>query len=189
MLIFDEADYIGSAQLTNIINIRNEDPGRIKVIAASTPSGKHEEYYKWCTESTKKYAPSQSEIDDFKFTKYDIEDRKGLKKEERGNGWTEIFAPSIVNKELLKIDPVTEQTYLENLKDELSELRYDQEVMANFGDEEMGVYQQRFIQAAIKEGERVFHRYLNYNNKKEVQDFLRHKDGVIILGVDWDKVA
>ena len=45
VLILDECDYIGSNQITNILNIRNEAPERIRVICASTPSGKHEEYY------------------------------------------------------------------------------------------------------------------------------------------------
>jgi ABC-type branched-subunit amino acid transport system ATPase component len=52
-----------------------------------------------------------------------------------GNGWTEVYSPSNVNKELLKINPDTQQTYLEDIHDELSEMRYEQEVMANFGEE------------------------------------------------------
>ena len=38
--------------------------------------------------------------------------------------------------------------------------RYTQEVMAEFGEEEMGVYQKRFINAAIMEGERLKFRYI-----------------------------
>lgn len=55
LIVLDEVDYIGSSQITNIINIRNEAPERIRILAASTPSGKHEEFYKWCTGASKNY--------------------------------------------------------------------------------------------------------------------------------------
>ena len=35
LLVLDEADYIGSNQITNILNIRNEAPERIRLICAS----------------------------------------------------------------------------------------------------------------------------------------------------------
>lgn len=187
LIILDEVDYIGSSQLTNIINIRNEAPERIKVIAASTPSGKHEEFYKWCIGSSKTYSVKQEDIDNIQFTGY-VE----LKSEdvgEKGNGWVQVYAPSLVNKELLKINPDTGQTYLEDLKDELSELRFDQEVMANFGDEELGVYQKRFIKAAIDEGRRCGHKYVDIDNDVEIREFLRKNRGPVILGVDWDKYS
>ena len=182
LIIMDEVDYIGSSQITNIINIRNEAPERIRVIAASTPSGKHEEYYKWCTGATKRYYPKQEDIDNFKFTNYLVDD-----KGKEGNGWTEIYAPSIVNKELLKINPDTDKTYLQDIKDELSELRYDQEVMAEFGDEELGVYQKIYIQKAIEEGKRINHTYSTRMDSKSFNDLLRNRTGPRILGIDWDK--
>lgn len=182
LIILDEADYIGSSQITNIINIRNEAPERIKIIAASTPSGKHEEYYKWCTGSSKKYKPKKDDMDNFRFSGYIEEDNS-----EDGNGWIEIHAPSIVNKELLKINPDTEQTYLQDIKDELSELRYNQEVMAEFGDEEMGVYQKRFIQSAIANGKLIDHKYSTKLDGVSFNALLR-TGNIKILGVDWDKV-
>lgn len=185
VIFIDEVDYVGSAQITNIINIRNEAPKRIKIIAASTPCGKHEEFYKWCTNASKKYAPPQEDIDNFEFNGYKVKDCKDTG--EQGNGWTEIYAPSIVNKELLEINEDTGQTYLQDIKDELSELRYEQEVMARFGDQEMGVYQKRFINAAIQEGIRVDYRYIDTNNLDEIADFVRYRTGITVLGVDWDK--
>ena len=187
LLILDECDYIGSNQITNILNIRNEAPERIRLICASTPSGKHEEYYRWCINASKKYFPTQDDIKNNKFSGYQIEE----KEIGEGNGWTEIYAPSNVNKELLKINPDTQQTYLEDIKDELSDMRYTQEVMAEFGEEEMGVYQKKFIMAAIMEGERIKYRYITKWSKEDRKSYLSRTQGqnIRILGVDWDKYS
>lgn len=181
VIFLDEIDYMTSSDITNIINIRNEAPSRIKIIASSTPSGKHEEFYKWCTFASKKYRPIEDDIKNYTFTKYELI-------EEKGNGWVEVYAPSIVNKELLKINPDTNQTYLQDLKDELSEMRFVQEVMADFGEQEMGVYQHRFIEAAVEEGKRVNHKYLNLKNYKELKKYVDdHRNSIRMLGVDWDR--
>lgn len=181
VIFLDEIDYMTSSDITNIINIRNEAPSRIKIIASSTPSGKHEEFYKWCTFASKKYRPIEDDIKNYTFTKYELI-------EEKGNGWVEVYAPSIVNKELLKINSDTNQTYLQDLKDELSEMRFVQEVMADFGEQEMGVYQHRFIEAAVEEGKRVNHKYLNLKNYKELKKYVDdHRNSIRMLGVDWDR--
>ena len=187
VIILDECDYIGSNQVTNILNIRNEAPERIRLICASTPSGKHEEYYRWCTGASKKYFPTQDDIKNNRFTGYMTEE----KAVGEGNGWTEIYAPSNVNKELLKINPDTLQTYLEDIRDELSEMRYVQEVMAEFGEEELGVYQKKYIYEAIKEGERLGYRYITKWSKQDREAYLKRTQGqcIRILGVDWDKYA
>lgn len=187
LLILDECDYIGSNQITNILNIRNEAPERIRLICASTPSGKHEEYYRWCTGASKRYFPTADDIKNNRFTGYQVEE----KEIGEGNGWTEVYAPSNVNKELLKINPDTQQTYLEDIKDELSDMRYTQEVMAEFGEEEMGVYQKKFILAAIAEGERTKFRYITKWDKEDRKAYLTrtHGQNVRILGVDWDKYS
>ena len=187
VIILDECDYIGSNQVTNILNIRNEAPERIRLICASTPSGKHEEYYRWCIGASKKYYPTQDDIKNNRFTGYKI-DEKAVGE---GNGWTEIYAPSNVNKELLKINPDTLQTYLEDIRDELSEMRYVQEVMAEFGEEELGVYQKKYIYEAIKEGERLNYRYITKWSKEDREAYLKRTQGqcIRILGVDWDKYA
>lgn len=187
VIILDECDYIGSNQVTNILNIRNEAPERIRLICASTPSGKHEEYYRWCIGASKKYFPTQDDIKNNRFTGYMIEE----KAVGEGNGWTEIYAPSNVNKELLKINPDTLQTYLEDIRDELSEMRYVQEVMAEFGEEELGVYQKKYIYEAIKEGERLGYRYITKWSKQDREAYLKRTQGqcIRILGVDWDKYA
>lgn len=182
LIVLDEVDYMGSSEITNVINIRNEAPERIKVLAASTPSGKHEEFYKWCTGASHRFAPSKEDIDNYEFNGYLYESN------EKGNGWTEIYAPSIVNKELLKINDETNRTYIEDLRAELSEMRFVQEVLAEFGEEEMGVYQKQYIQAAIDEGRRIGHRYVTDYNYDEYQAFIRKRKKTIrLLGVDWDK--
>ena len=185
VLILDECDYIGSNQITNILNIRNEAPERIRLLCASTPSGKHEEYYKWCQGASKKYYPPARDIADNVFNGYKI-DEKAVGE---GNGWTEIYAPSNVNKELLKMNPDTLQTYLQDIRDELSEIRYAQEVMAEFGEEEMGVYQKQYIQAAIAEGERLKFQYITKWPKEAREAYLNATQGQCIrtLGIDWDK--
>lgn len=187
VIILDECDYIGSNQVTNILNIRNEAPERIRLICASTPSGKHEEYYRWCKDASKKYFPTKEDIKNNKFSGYRIEE----KKVGEGNGWTEIYAPSNVNKELLKMNPDTLQTYLEDIRDELSEMRYIQEVMAEFGEEEMGVYQKKYIQAAVDEGIRIKYSYITKWSKEDRESYLKRTQGqcIRILGVDWDKYS
>ncbi len=187
VLICDEVDYIGSNQLTNILNIRNEAPERIRLLCASTPSGKHEEYYRWCQGASKKYYPLQEDIANNTFTGYKVEE----KPLGEGNGWTEIYSPSNVNKELLKINPDTLQTYIEDIREELSEMRYAQEVMAEFGEEEMGVYQKRFIAQAIAEGERLKFSYITKWSKEDREKYLKQTQNgnIRILGVDWDKYA
>ena len=174
--------YIGSAPLTNVINIRNEEPERIKVIAASTPSGKHEEYYKWCTGASHRYAPSSEDIKNFEFNGYQYVNNP------KGNGWTEIYAPSIVNKGLLKVNPETGVTYIEDLRQELSEMRFVQEVLAEFGEEEMGLYKDKYVLSALQEGARIDHKYTTDMTQAELMTFLKKNPPTIkLLGVDWDK--
>lgn len=188
VIIFDEIDYIGSSQITNALNIRNEAPERIKVIAASTPCGKHEEFYKWCVNSSKSYKPYPDDIKNFEFNGYNVTNSM-VERGDRGNGWCEIYAPSVVNKELLKINPDTEQTYLQDLQDEFSELRYAQEVMAEFGEEELGVYQKKYLRQALQEGIRTKHKYFNDMTAAEIKDYrLHHMENIFMLGVDWDRI-
>lgn len=182
LLVLDEADYIGSSNITNIINIANEAPDRIKIMAASTPSGKHEEYYSWCVNSSRRYYPNKSDIEKYEFNGYEFEEN------EKGNGWCEIYAPSVVNKELLKTNPDTKRTYLEDLRHELTEMRFIQEVMAEFGEEEMGVYQKKYIELAVKEGERINYKYMDTLSHEEIAEYVnKTKFNVKMLGVDWDK--
>jgi len=147
LIILDECDYLNDSDITNILNIRNEAPERIKIIAASTPSGRRSSFYKWCTG-----APT--------------------------NGWRECYAPSTVNPELLKVNKDTGRTYLDELKDELTEVRYIQEVMAEFGEESRGVYLKSHLDKAVNLGQSLGIDYVDYKFEKR---------GPRILGIDWDK--
>lgn len=185
VIILDEVDYMGTKQIANLMQLVNERPDEVKVIAASTPCGKHEDYYKWCTGASKEYYPSEEDIRNNTFTGYKIKTREG----KRGNGWIQIYAPSNVNKEVLKINPDTNQTYLEDMRDEYSEMTFAQEVMAEFGEENVGVYQKKFIEWARDEGLRSGHKYITTWNADDKINYLRKTQGhnVRCLGIDWDK--
>lgn len=179
IIIYDEIDYMTDEDITNIKNIKNEDPTRIRIIAASTPSGKRESYYKWCTYASKSYMADVDYIKETGKIRYRV--LTAAKLGHKPNGWTQYYAPSLVNKHLQEINPDTGQSYLDDLKDEFPEYRYAQEVMAEFGEELTGVYQKRFIDNAIAIGHKYDSGYANMQS--------RPRRGPRILGVDWDKVG
>lgn len=181
LIMLDEVDYMGTKPISNVMNIANEDPGRIKVIASSTPSGKHEEFYHWCMGATKTYKPKQEDVENFKFTGYEVETK------DRGNGWVQVYSPSTVNKTILEINPDTNQTYLQDIKDQLSELRFEQEVMANFGNQELGVYKHEYIDEAIALGLKRNHKYWEeYTSTEKANFFTTRFSKILIAAVDWD---
>lgn len=179
VIILDECDYLTEDDITNVKNIKNEDPSRIRILASSTPSGKRESFYKWCTYATKSFLADTEYIKTTGRIRYNIVTAKdqGYKP----NGWTQYYAPSFVNKKLQEINPDTGQSYIDDLKDEFPEYRYAQEVMAEFGEELAGVYQKRFIDNAVQLGNQY---KVGYAHMKP-----RPKRGPRILGVDWDKVC
>lgn len=174
LIVFDEVDYMTEEDITNIRNIKNEDPSRIRILAASTPSGKRESYYKWCSGASRSYMADVETIKKTGKVRYRVvtAQQKGV----RPNGWTQYYAPSLVNKHLQKINPDTGQSFLDDLKDEFPEYRYAQEVMAEFGEELAGVYQKRFIDEALRKGVKHDAKYANSKS--------RPKKGPRILGVD-----
>ncbi|WP_422661773.1 terminase large subunit domain-containing protein (plasmid) [Paenibacillus sp. EC2-1] len=191
LIVLDEADYLTENDITNIMNIRNEAPERIRMIVASTPSGRRDSYYKWCTGATLAYTVDEEttaatgrvtyhrKMKGF-LTNSDGTDKLNPKggKIRDGNGWTTIHAPSTVNPELLKINPDTGLTYIEELRLDLTELRFTQEVMAEFGESVSGVFLKKHIDLAIDLGKKLRVDY-------RTTDFERN--GPRILGVDWDK--
>ena len=181
LLITDEVDYMGSAEITNIMNIANEDPSRIKVCCASTPSGKHEEFYFWCMNATTSYVASKEDCDNFRFTGFIKEER------EKGNGFVQIWAPSIVNKTILEVNPDTGQTYLEDIKDQLTSIRFDQEVFAMFGDMEFGVYKKDLLDIAYALGDKYKTKYWEDFSKEEKAMFKINRAGkILVAAVDFD---
>lgn len=195
LIVMDEVDYMGGSEITNIMNIRNEAPERIKMIVASTPSGKRESYYKWCTGATRTYGydADATETNDrvtysvgMKPWKTDVNGNYELNKMgnkmREGNGWTTIHAPSTVNPELLKVNPDTGLTYLEELRLDLTDMRFTQEVMAEFGESISGVFLKKHIDIAIETG-----RKLRLEYAKTGTQWPKKEGNPRILGVDWDK--
>lgn len=181
LLVLDESDYMGSKEITNILNIANEDLANIKIVAASTPSGKHEEFYQWCSNASVSFTVKKEDIEHNRFTGF-IETKK-----EKGNGWTEVWAPSLVNKTILEINPETGQTYLEDIKDELTAVRYEQEVMAEFGDMEMGVYKKDHLDFAYSLGDQYMTKYWEeYSNEEKAMFKATRNTKTLVAAVDWD---
>lgn len=88
-------------------------------------------------------------------------------------GFKEYHVPATMN-------PNWNEEMERDLRAQYSGVKYLQEVMAEFGEEEMGVIAKRFIDSAVLRGQQLGLRYQNRFNPLE-------KRGPRILGVDWDK--
>lgn len=194
LIVLDEVDYMGTPEITNIMNIRNEDPERIKMIVASTPAGKRESYYKWCTSARKSYVYDDEAtkangrvtykvvLKPFKTNPDGTYKLNPLGNKMRdGSDWTTIHAPSTVNPALLKVNAETGLTYIEELQQDLTEMRFIQEVMAEFGESISGVFLKKHIDKAVELGQQLKVHYVTKGSERPV------RKGPRILGVDWDK--
>lgn len=154
LIIFDEVDYMNDKEINNVMRLKDEDPTRIRIIAASTPTGDRNLYYRWCTEA--------EEL-----------------------GWTHLHRTSLVSKHIHEINPENKNglTYLEEIKQQLTQIDFLHEVMAEFGDNQKSLFQKRFIDAAINLGKE---KNLTYDDGI-VEPPL--KSGPRILGVDWDRTS
>ena len=179
-LLYDEADFIGTEELVNTLAIANEDPLRIKVLAASTPKGDRKHYYEWCTGASHSYDANADTLEIEEEVKYTYTNRPG----KAGNGWTQIYAPSIVNKKLFEVNPDTGLTAIDGLRESLTDMKFQQEVMANFGESEAGVYPKRYIDKALERGDEMNIQYASDLYGVAMNDFDRM--GPRILGIDWD---
>lgn len=195
LIVLDEVDYMGESEITNIQNIRNEAPERIKMIVASTPAGKRDSYYKWCTGATKTYAYDADGTIKKKRVAYKMIMKPYRMKSDGsyavnslgdkirdGNGWTTIHAPSTVNPELLKVNPDTGLTYIEELQLDLTEMRFTQEVLAEFGESMSGVFLKKHIDFAVERGRELKLDYVTHAKQRP-----NVRNNPRILGVDWDK--
>lgn len=180
LLVYDEADYLGSDEIANTLQIANEDMLRIKVLAASTPSGDRREFYDWCVGASHSYEADVDLVAETGEIKYKYINRPGRD----GNGWSHIYAPSTVNRKLYEVNPDTGLTGMESLKEEFNEAKFEQEVMANFGESANGVYQKRYIDLAVEKGAKLGAVYAGDDRGVRPRDF--DKMGPRILGVDWD---
>ena len=142
LLIYDEADYLDDEDIANSLVIIAEKKN-VRVIAASTPTGRRSFFWRWCTD-------------------------KSL-------GWKEYHVPTTKSPNWT---PELER----QLRAELPALKFEQEVMANFGEQEEGVFPKRFIDSALARG---IEARLTYYDEKNPPP--KRKDCPRILGVDWDK--
>lgn len=154
LIIFDEVDYMNDKEIMNIMQLKKEDPKRIRVIASSTPTGDRKLFYRWCTES------------------HDL-------------GWYHLHRSSLVSKEILEVNPDNKLglTYLEEIKQQLTEVEFLHEVMAEFGENQRSLFQKRFLDKAIEKGKLLKLKYATLHGDAPL------KRGPRILGVDWDKSA
>lgn len=154
VIILDEVDYMNDKDIMNIMQLKKEAPDRIKFITASTPTGDRKLFYKWCTEA-------------------------------ENLGWTHIHRTSLVSPQIHDINPDNKLglTYLEELKQQLTELEFLHEVMAEFAENQKSLFQKRFLDIAIKKGRDL--KWTYYDRTKEIP----LKRGPRILGCDWDKAA
>jgi replicative DNA helicase len=186
LVVLDEVDYMGDSEITNILNLRNEAPEKVKFICASTPSGRRASYFKWCTGASTSYTAKVDEKDIDKKVVYLAKHRKS-----GGNGWVHFHAPSTVNKELLKVNEDTGITYIDQFKNELTEQRFEQEVMAGFGEEAGGVFNHVYLDKCFETGRLIgltkYYNRMSYNEREEWKK--RNTFNKKILGVDWDKVC
>jgi replicative DNA helicase len=81
------------------------------------------------------------------------------------SGWTEFYYPTMVN-------PEWNDAMEKELRSMFSEQGYIHEVLAEFGDETIGVFKKEYIDRA-----RAQYNYINMPNHKALR----------IVGVDWDK--
>jgi intein/homing endonuclease len=156
-LYCDEMDYMDDASFEAIYAITFENPKNIGVMVSSTPTGRRGAFWKICTQMK-----FNQEIRKNKFNKYDVKsyDR------EAAEGWMEFHFPSSVN-------PGWSPSMEKELRQQFTEVAYDQEVNANFGTEMVGVFNKDFIDEASS----IAYNYLNSRNH----------NAPIAVGVDWDK--
>lgn len=144
LIIMDEQDYMSEGDFTTLISLTIENPHKIEVWCASTPTGRRSTFWKLCTDSSIAFSP------------------------ERMTGWKEFHFPATMHP-----------NWDENLEAELraqypGELQFMHEVLAEFGDEESGVFRKQAIASARS----------NYQYFRLDQPI---PNGIRTMGVDWDK--
>ena len=160
-IYIDESDFLGPEDLNAIMGVQIEDIGNIGIWAASTPSGAKKLFYKWCVNSSVKYT-----VDNY-------EDLNLVKKvRKNGNGWVQFHFPSMVL-------PSWDEKLEAEMRSLFTEEGYIREVLAEFGEQEGGVYNNDYIEIAKNTG----YTYKDMKGRDLPIDNPR------IIGVDWDKAT
>lgn len=151
ILYMDELDYMTDGDFTTIFAIALEDPEHTKVWISSTPTGRRGVFWKTCVGSIP--------------------------------GWTEHYAwAGMVNPDwtpgmsenLRMVNPDWSVDMEAELRATFSDQGYLHEILADFGEETVGVFKKAYIDRARKRYEYIEKRY---------------SAAPMILGVDWDKFA
>lgn len=144
-IYLDETDYLSEGDITAITTIAAERPD-IGIWASSTPTGKRGSFYNWCMDAQDGA----------------LEVEPGIYK---GSQWTAFYFPSTCN-------PNWNEDMEREWRTSLTEEAYQHEIMANFGQETIGVFNKQFIDRAKRP-------YI-YDEKPDYK-------ALRVIGVDWDK--
>jgi hypothetical protein len=120
-IILDETDYLSDGDIYAISSIAIERPD-IGIWASSTPTGKRGKFYEYCMDAQK--------------GKLEVKPGKHV-----GEIWTEFYYPSTVL-------PSWSEEMAKEWRMNLDEDAWEHEVMANFGQETIGVFNKEFIDRA-----------------------------------------
>lgn len=162
-IFMDEIDYMDRSGIDSVTAIALEDPTRIGIWCASTPTGKRDFFYEICTNPD--------------------------------TGYQAYYFPSMVN-------PDFDERLEAELRATMTEQGYIHEVLAEFGEETIGVFSKSAVERA-KSQYLYSYRELNVWEKEQykkqghsVDDIIYFgpytkarvaPPGIRIIGVDWDK--
>ena len=146
-----------------IFAIALEDPERIKVMIASTPTGRRGKFYNACKVNKFNQADKVKPVNT-KQLGYVYDTKKYNRSE--AEGWVEFHIPSMAN-------PGWSPKMERSLKMEFSEVAYEHEVLAEFGTETIGVFNKEYVDEAASKG-------YAFQDKTTM-------NSPVAIGVDFDK--
>jgi len=146
-IYLDEMDYMSDEDINSIAAIATEDPGRIGIWASSTPTGRRGKFFDWCISAQ---GEGKISVEPGMYT---------------GETWTEFYYPSYVI-------PTWDKENEKEFRSIFSDIGYEHEVLAEFGEEMVGVFNKEDVEKALEDYE--------YNPSPDYGT-------TRTIGVDWDK--
>lgn len=158
LIVLDEVDRMMDEDLDSIMGARFANPLGVRILMASTPTGRRQKFYNWCVTAQ----GGRVQVEPGRYA---------------NQGWTTFYYPSTVNPNWHIVDPETGMTVEEEIRTsgELSEMGWVHEVLAEFGEETVGVFRKTDINAALTK-----YRYYTKDQKPKTK-------APRTIGVDWDK--
>lgn len=155
---------MGPDDYETIAAVALEDPERIGMMVSSTPTGARGMFYRICMELK---FNQDSLVNPVNTNKYGyIYDSRNYDRR-KAKGWKEFYFPGTVN-------PNWNARMEEEFRQEYTEVKYQHEVLAEFGTETQGVFNKSYVDEASS---------IEY----PLQD-KRVKEGPIAIGIDWDRI-